>query len=251
MITQVLNDFLLLIQFCVEELEVALKFRLETLVRVAHKVGFVLHTLLECFHNVSLDVIGVELSLRFLVLIIVLTNVLVHAFLLTFNTRLDTVVNLLLLGVFSFDLSELRSQGAQFLNLRSKSVLLVLALSINLLHKSGQFLQTLALHVIQLLFHLGDALDLVLHIGVALNTFLLLETFKEVFNVAGTLLEDLLGAVEDLDLSLDFVKSFLHLLVVIVFDTEGGGILLEVIALQILATTNLLVGFLLLTKGLL
>jgi len=244
MSAQVANNNLLLVKLCVEELEIALEFRLQPLVRVAHKVSFVLHTLLESFHYVSLNVVGVELSLRLLVLIIVLSDVLVHPFFLALNSRLYAIVHLLLLRVFSFNFSEFGSQRAQFLDLRRQSVLLVLALSVNLLHEGGEFLEGLAFDVVKLLFELGDALDLVFDVGVALDALLLFEALEEVVDVARAVLEDLLCAVEDSDLSLDFVESFLHLLVVVVFHSKGGGVLLEVVALQVLASTNFLVSFL-------
>jgi len=46
---QISNNYLLLVQFGVEELDVTFEVSRQTFVGIAHKVGFVLHTLLERF----------------------------------------------------------------------------------------------------------------------------------------------------------------------------------------------------------
>ena len=80
-------------------------------------------------------------------------------------------------------------------------------------------------------FQLRDALDLILHGGVARNALLFLELFQELVDVARATSEDFLGAFEHLDFGFEFLKSLLALFVLSVFLFEVGSILAEVVAL--------------------
>lgn len=72
-----------------------------------------------------------------------------------------------------------------------------------------------------------------------MDAFALLELVEELFNIAGFLFQDLFGAVENSHFCFDFVELFLHGFELVVFDTEVGGILTEVILLHVLLTFGL------------
>jgi hypothetical protein len=64
---------------------------------------------------------------------------------------------------------------------------------------------------------------------------------KKIINISSSLLENLLGSVENSYFSLNFVKSLLHRFVVIVLNTESCSILFEIVTLQILGATEFLI----------
>jgi len=72
-------------------------------------VSFVHKSLLESLGNVSRNVGIVEFSLVVLILTELVSNVLIKPFLFAFDLALYCVIDLFLLGMLSFDLSELVS----------------------------------------------------------------------------------------------------------------------------------------------
>ena len=88
--------------------------------------------------------------------------------------------------------------------------------------------------VIHLLFELRHALNLVFDCRVTSDALLALELSKELVDVAGAALEDLLGALEDLHLGLKLLERLLALLVLRVFLLQIRRVLTEVVALEIL-----------------
>ena len=85
---------------------------------------------------------------------------------------------------------------------------------------------------------------MVLDGGVPRDSLLLLQLFKKLINVAGAALEDVTGALKNLDFSLELLKRLLALLVLQVLLLEIGGVLTEVVTLEVLATLDLLVALL-------
>ena len=85
---------------------------------------------------------------------------------------------------------------------------------------------------------------MVLDGGVPRDSLLLLQLFKKLINVAGAALEDVTGALKNLDFSLELLERLLALLVLQVLLLEIGGVLTEVVTLEVLATLDLLVALL-------
>ena len=85
---------------------------------------------------------------------------------------------------------------------------------------------------------------MVLDGGVPRDSLLLLQLFKKLINVAGAALEDVTGALKNLDFSLELLKRLLALLVLQVLLLEIGGVLTEVVTLEVLAALDLLVALL-------
>ena len=85
---------------------------------------------------------------------------------------------------------------------------------------------------------------MVLDGGVPRDSLLLLQLFKKLINVAGAALEDVTGALKNLDFSLELLERLLALLVLQVLLLEIGGVLTEVVTLEVLAALDLLVALL-------
>ena len=217
------------------------------MVRVAQVLRLVAQPLLESLKDVALDVVGVELRLMVVEFRELIPHVLLQAFFLAIDGTLNRIVHFFLLVEFSFNLSEFSTQRSELLDLWGEAVLFFLALRVNLLHQCRQLLERLALHVVQLLFKLGHALNLVLNLGVASDSLRFLKILQESIPIASSLLENLLSTVQHSHLSLNLVKALLHILEVVVFDAQGGGVLLEVITFQVFATFKLLVAIFLVT----
>lgn len=93
-------------------------------------------------------------------------------------------------------------------------------------------------------------MNLVLNIRVSRNSLLLFEGGEQLIDSIGTGLEDLLGAVEDGDFTLDFVEYLLHGLELVVLRAQIGSVLPEIVALHVLAALIVFgVGFLLVMHG--
>lgn len=105
----------------------------------------------------------------------------------------------------------------------------------------GQLLQRLALVVVQLLFQLRDTLNLVFNGGVTSNALLFLKVAEELVNVTSTALENVAGALENLNLSFEFFQRLLSLFVLLVLLSQVGRVLPEIVPLQVLASLELLV----------
>jgi len=136
----------------IEELLIGLKVGTESLVGVTDEVSLVHKSLLESLSDVSCNVGIVEFCLLLLVLGELVSNFLIESFLLTFYLTLNCVIDLLLLVMLTFDLSELCSQSTQLLDLRGKTVLFLFAFNINLLNQGSQFLKRLGFNIVKLLF---------------------------------------------------------------------------------------------------
>jgi hypothetical protein len=76
----------------------------------------------------------VKLGLLLLILRELLAQVFVQTFLFALNLTLNSVEDFLLLAMLTFHFLELCSESAKFLNFRCKTVLLLLALGVYLLH---------------------------------------------------------------------------------------------------------------------
>lgn len=171
----------------IKELLVRLKLRWKSLARISQMLCLIGKSLLEGLIDVRLNVVLMESWLTLLVLLQIASHVLVKALLLLVQVRLNRLVVAFALVVLDLDLGELIAQGSQTFDLRSKLLFLILYLNINPLNQRRQLLQRLALHIVQLLFQLRDALDLILHLGVALYPFLLLQIPQKVIHIASTL----------------------------------------------------------------
>lgn len=99
----------------------------------------------------------------------------------------------------------------------------------------------LALVVVQLLFKLRHALNLVFHAGVARDALLFLEIAEELINVASAALQNGASALKDLDFGLELFQRLLASLVLRVFLPEICRILSKIITLQVLCAFELLV----------
>lgn len=164
----------------------------------------------------------------------------------------DNGVIVLLLGVvFLLDLGHSLAEGPELFDAWRQLGLLLLDLLFDALDNGGQFLERLTLVVVKLLFQLGHALNLVLNGRVASDALLFLKLAKELVDVASTALQDLAGALEDLNLSLELFERLLALLVLLVLLSEVRRVLPKVVTLQILASLKLLVLILALRQGLL
>ena len=82
-------------------------------------LGFIAKTLLECFKNVSLDVVLVELALMFGVFAHLVAHVFVKTLFFTLNVAIYTVEVTLLFVVVRLDFSKLIAEGAQTFDFRS------------------------------------------------------------------------------------------------------------------------------------
>ena len=92
---------------------------------------------------------------------------------------------------------------------------------------------------------------MVLDGGVPRDSLLLLQLFKQLINVAGAALEDVTGALKNLDFSLELLERLLALLMLQVLLLEIGGVLTEVVTLEILGALGRLICLLALCKSLL
>ena len=178
----------------------------------------------------------VILALIFFVVIIDGTNIFFKFIFLLVEIQDDVVVLFLLFEVDSLNILYLLPEFSQLLDFRSELLLSILYFLFDLSYSFGDLLQGLVLQVIEHLFLVGDALDLVFDGCVSGNTLLFLQALHEVTQVFRPTLKDLLGPVEDGHLRLDFGENFLHLLVLGVLSPQVGGILPEVIPLHILST---------------
>lgn len=146
------------------------------------------------------------------------------------------VVDLLLFVVDFLDLAVTSSESAQLFDFGSKSVLLVLHLRLDLLNELVKLLQTLALGVVETLLELGHTLDLILNIGVALNTLLLLKLLHKCIDILSPLFQDCLSAFQYDDFTLNLIEHFLHNFEVCVLHSEIGRVLSEVVSLHVFST---------------
>lgn len=134
--------------------------------------SFIAESLLECFKDIALDVVGVVLALAFFVLSQAVSHLLVQPLFLHVQIALHRIVLLLALVVLNLDLTELVSQGSQTLDLGRQLLLLLFNLSVDPLDQSVQLLQRLRLYIVQLFFHFRDAHNLVFHLGISLHSLL-------------------------------------------------------------------------------
>lgn len=135
----------------IKELLVGLKLGWKSLARISQMLCLIGESLLEGLVDVRLNVVLVESWLALFVLFQVAAHVLVKSLLLLVQVRLHRLVVAFALVVLDLDLGELIAQGSQTFDLRSKLLFLVLHLNINPLNQRRQFLQRLALHIVQLL----------------------------------------------------------------------------------------------------
>jgi len=84
-----------------------------------------------------------------------------------------------------------------------------------------------------------------------LNAFLLFKVLHQVINITCLLLKDVLGAVQDGNFRLNFIKLLFHSLECVIFDAKGCCILSKVILLHELLALIALVLLLLFTQLLL
>lgn len=89
------------------------------------------------------------------------------------------VVLLLLIIIEGFKLSVFLTEASQFLDFRGELLLLVFDLIFNLDHDCCDLLESLFLLVVKYLVRLRYTLDLVLHVGVARDSLLLLKALHE------------------------------------------------------------------------
>lgn len=178
----------------------------------------------------------VILALVFFVVVIDATNILFKFLFLLVKIQDNIVVLLLLFEVNSLNLLNLLSEFSQLLDFGGELLLSILYFLFDLSYSFGDLLQGLILKVIEDLFLVGHALDLVFDCCVPGDTLLFLQVLHEVTEVFGPTLKDLLCPIEDSHLRLDFGEDFLHLLILGVLSPQVGGILAEVIALHILST---------------
>ena len=216
----------------------------QPLIRIRDVLGLTLNPLLECLENVRLHVVRVELRLVLLVVLELRAHVFGDLLLFELHLVDNGVIVLLLNGVVFLNLSHPRTQRSELLNARGQLSFLLLDLLLDLLHQSRQLLQRLALVVVKLLFQFRSHVYLVLDGGVPRDSLLLLQLFKQLINVAGAALEDVTGALKNLDFSLELLERLLALLVLQVLLLEIGGVLTEVVTLEVLAALDLLVALL-------
>jgi len=99
-----------------------------------------------------------------------------HIFVKPFFLRLDVVLNSLVLSLplipFHFNLAVLISQHAQSLDFRRQRLFLRFQLIFNPVDQLSQLLHRLRLRVVQLLFHLRNALNLLFYLRKTLHAFL-------------------------------------------------------------------------------
>jgi len=96
-------------------------------------MSLVHQTLLEGFEDVGLDVVRVEAAFTLVVFLERVAHVLCNSLFLAVNLALDLFIGALLFVVFRFNISELSAESSQLFYFRSKKVLLVFALIIDLL----------------------------------------------------------------------------------------------------------------------
>ena len=147
----------------------------------------------ERFVDLTLNVVLVEFTLALFVLLEHASDILVDALAFHVDRRAHLVVNLLLFVVHLFNLTVTGAQRTKFLDLRSQPVLLVFNFGFDLLNQLVQLLQRFRLGVIELLLQLGDTLDLILDVRVALNALFLLKLLHEGVNIVSALLQDGFG----------------------------------------------------------
>jgi hypothetical protein len=212
-VTQVLDDALLLVKFGMEKLLVRLVLISELFVGLRDELGLVTDSLQEGIIDLSLNIILMELSLVVLVGIEYLLDVFVKVLLILVECANNLIVLALLFLIGTFSVLQLLSQLLQVLNLGGEELLAITNLSLNLVDHLSNFLEGLALFIIEHFFLVGNTLDLLLNLGVALDTLLGLKLLHELFHVLGSRLKNLSSSVKDLNFILDLLKLLLHLLV--------------------------------------
>ncbi len=100
------------------------------------------------------------------------------------------VINLLLVIVDSLQVLELLSQSSQFLDLRSKLLLLVLDLTFNILDNASDFLQSVIFPFVQNFVLLRDTHYLVLDLGISSDSLFLFEVLHKFSKIVGSGLQD-------------------------------------------------------------
>ena len=213
--------------------------------------SFIAESLLECFKDIALDVVGVVLALAFFVLSQAVSHLLVQPLFLHVQIALHRIVLLLALVVLNLDFTELVSQGSQTLDLGRQLLLLLFNLSVDPLDQSVQLLQRLRLYIVQLFFHFRDAHDLVFHLGISLHSLLFFEISQEIINIASFFFQNCLSPVQHIDFGFNFIKCLLHLFELIVLHSQISSVLPEVIPFHVLLSHLLLVCFFFLSQLLL
>lgn len=160
-----------------------------------------------------------ELTLVFLVLLELTSNVLVDTFAFHIDSRVNLVVGLLLFVVYLFNFRIASTEGSEFLDLRSKSILLILDFRFDLDDQLVELLERLTLSVIKLLFKFRNTLDLIFNVRESLDSMFLFKFAHNLVDILATRLKNLLSSLKDDDFTLDFIKNLFHHLKVSVFDT--------------------------------
>lgn len=183
MCLQVLHNRLLLSQLCVKELRVGLEFVGQTLLRLVYEFGLVTDSLQEGVVDLRLNVVVMVFALVVSVVIVCRFDFRVHLTLLLIEMHHDVVVLLLLFGMNCFDLLHLGSEVSQLLDLWGELLLSIFNLSFDLVYGFGNFLECLILLVVKELFLIRDTLNLVLNLGVSLDSLLSFKVLHELSKV--------------------------------------------------------------------
>ena len=240
-LTQVAQHLLLLLLLNLKVFVERLNVGHQALLRIRNVLCLALNSLLERLKDVCLHVVRVELRLVLLVVLELGAHVLGDLLLLKLHLVDDGVIILLLDRVLLLNLSHPGAERSQLLDAWSQLCLLLFDFLLNLLDQGSQLLQGLALVVVELLFELGGHIDLVLNRGIASDALLLFKLLQEFIDISGTPFEDIARPLENFDFGFEFLKGLLALFVLQVLLLKIGGVLAEIVALQILAALDLLV----------
>ena len=197
---QVLHDALLLPQLGVEELGVTLELIRKPLLWLVDELCLVANPLQEGVIDLSLDVVVMVLPLIISVIVECRFDFRIHLALLLVQVHHNVIVLLLFFGVDCLNLLHLRTEVSQLLDFWRELLLSVFDFPFDLVNSLSDLLKSLILLVVKQLLLIGNALDLVLDLGVSLDSLLSLKILHELSKVLSSSLEDALGSRKNGDL---------------------------------------------------
>jgi len=131
---------LLLLLLDLEVLMEGLHVRHQPLVRIRNVLGLALDALLECFKDVRLHVVRMELGLSFFIFLELRAHVFSNLLLLELHLLDNCIIVSLLRLIVFLDISHAGAECSEFLDAWRQLGFLLLYLLFNLLNECGQFL---------------------------------------------------------------------------------------------------------------
>jgi hypothetical protein len=149
---QILNNILLLSQFCIKEIRVRFKFICQSLIRLVNESCLVAYTLEECIIDFSLDVIIVESAFILTIIIENSSDVCFNFFFFLVQGLDYLLIRFLFIEIGAFDILHVLTHGTELLDFWSKECFTVFYFLFNLPYGFCYFLQSLIFLIVEKFF---------------------------------------------------------------------------------------------------